>query len=181
MKNIVHKLLLEFADTSSEDKLSKLEIAVLRSMNKKGFTPKTRRSEILSFLSDDVGLDHDETMSMYYLFLRNYTPSGEYSNLDSVIRDLSKGKKIKTTNITARDLVKAKIPFKGSNTSGEWIGNVYVVSSYNWYPIFVFKNNQWYENQNRYSRSTGKQMGQLRPTGNTIPVSKNELNDLIYK
>ncbi len=76
-------------------------------------------------------------------------------------------------------MVKSKIPFTGSNTSGYWYRNSYVVTSYGWYPIFVFKNNQWYENKNKYSRSTGKQMGQLRPTPDTISLTVKELEKII--
>jgi len=182
MKNVVHKLLLEFAQ-DLEDNLSKLEITVLKSLNKKGFTPKTKRSEILGFLSDDLGLDSQESMEMYFLFLHNYLPTGDYDSLESPMRtkfDMY-SKKVKSPNYTARDLVKAKIPFEGSNTRGEWRGNVYVVISYNWYPIFVYKNGQWYENSQGYSMSTKKQMSQLRPDYNAIKVTKRELEDLIYK
>ena len=147
----------------------------------KGFTPKSNRNKVVNYLSEDLGLDAEEAMEIYFLFLHNYKSSGNYGSIIEPIRyKFDKyTKKISTANYTAKDLVKAKIPFKGSNTSGEWIGNVYVVSSYGWYPIFVYKEGRWYENTNRYSRSTGKQMGQLRPTPDTIKLSKDELNDLI--
>ena len=182
MKNVVHKLLLEFAQ-DLEDNLSKLEVSILKNLNRKGFTPKTRRSEILGFLTDQLGLDSQESMEIYFLFLHNYSSTGDYENLESPRRtkfDMY-SKKVKSPNYTARDLVKAKIPFEGSNTRGEWRQNVYVVTSYNWYPIFVYKNNQWYENSQGYSMSTKKQMRQLRPDYDTIKVSKKELEDLIYK
>lgn len=182
MKNLVHTLLLEFAKDLDQG-LSKLEVSILNALNRKGFTPKTRRSEILKFLSEDVGLDGEESMEMYFLFLHNYSSTGNYENLESPRRTKFDKftKKIKSANYTAKDLVKARIPFEGSNTKGEWINNVYVVSSYNWYPIFVYKDGKWYENSNRYSRSTGKQMGQLRPDYNAIPMTKSQLEDLIYK
>jgi hypothetical protein len=58
---------------------------------------------------------------------------------------------------------------------------VYVVFSYDWYPIFVYKDGQWYENQNRYSVSTAKQMSQLRPhgQGEIIDKTKDELWEII--
>jgi hypothetical protein len=57
-----------------------------------------------------------------------------------------------------------------------------VVYSYNWYPIFVYKNGQWFENENRYSMSTAKQMSQLRPhnQGEIIKASKSKLEEIIY-
>lgn len=182
MKNVIHKLLLEFSKDLG-DNLSKLEIFTLKTLTKKGFTQKTRRSEILEFLTDQLGLDSQESMEIYFLFLHNYSSTGDYENLESPRRtkfDMH-SKKIKSPNSRSRDLVKAKIPFEGSNTSGYWYKNAYVVTSYGWYPIFVYKNGQWYENSRRYSISTGKQMSQLRPDYNAIPMTTSELEDLIRK
>jgi hypothetical protein len=73
-----------------------------------------------------------------------------------------------------------KIPFKGSNTHGEYMNGSYVVFSYNWYPIFVFKDGQWFENEDTYSVSTAKQMSQLRPYDQgIIETSKDKLWDII--
>ena len=99
-----------------------------------------------------------------------------------MIRKFTK-RKMKTANIRGRDLVLNKIPFKGSNTHGEYRNGVYAVFSYNWYPIFVFKDGQWFENENRYSVSTGKQMSQLRPygQGDILTTSKDKLWDIINR
>jgi hypothetical protein len=181
MKNIVRKILLEFAETTNEDQLTKLEITILKDLTKKGFKPTaTNRNKILNYLSTNLGFDFKESMELYSLFKNNYSESGDYEFLEKVKRGYGSDRALKSTNKDAKDLVKSKIPFKGSNTTGEWIGNSYVVKSYGWYPIFVFKNNQWYENSKRYSMSTGRQMSHLRPTYETIPLTKDELNDLIY-
>jgi hypothetical protein len=137
-------------------------------------------NKILVYLVDELGFDTDEAKNLFSLFYNNYTSSGNYGELDDIDRGGIK-RKVKSANYTARDLVKSKIPFTGSNTSGEWYRNSYVVKSYGWYPIFVYNEGQWYENAKRYSRSTGKQMGQLRPTPDTIELSIDELNDIIRK
>lgn len=182
MKNVIRRILNEMSLGSSESGFSGEESSVLKLLTNRGFTPKTRRGTIINFLVDDLGYEPKEAMDMYLTFLHNYTSSGDYESVKSprkVKFDFST-KKVPTANYTARDLVQGRIPFKGSNTTGEYIGNVYVVTSYGWYPIFVYKDGKWYENSNRYSRSTGKQMGQLRPKPDTIKLTKDELNDLIY-
>ena len=184
MKNIIRNILLEFAEDSS-DGLSKLEISILKNLNSRDFTPKTRRSTILSYLNDDLGLSSKESMELYFLFLHNYKTNGDYENLDKIKRtDLdSHSKSIRTSNVTARDLVTHRVPFTGSNTHGGFeSGNVYVVRSYRWYPIFVYKDGQWYENSSGYSMSTKKQMSQLRPSkSDTIKLTIDELFNLIHK
>ena len=70
---------------------------------------------------------------------------------------------MRTANNSARDLVQSRVPFKGNNTDGKYENGSFVVSSYNWYPIFVYKDGQWFENKDKYSVSTSKQTSQLRP------------------
>jgi hypothetical protein len=100
-----------------------------------------------------------------------------------LVRTDIRKKKMRTANTRGRELVQNKIPFKGSNTHANYVKDVYVVYSYNWYPIFVFKDGQWFENENRYSVSTAKQMSQLRPynQGEIIKTSKSKLEDIIHK
>lgn len=178
MKNLLKKILLEY--TVNTDYLEKLEIKVLKNLNKAGFVKSTPRNKIILYLTDLLGFEFDEAMNLYLLFINNFLPSGEYETLTNVKRNVTSPSNLKTSNKTARDLVTARIPFKGSNTSGEWVDkNTYVVKSYDWYPIFVYKDGVWYENDTRYSRTTGKQKGQLRPSSETIKISISEIENLI--
>jgi hypothetical protein len=68
------------------------------------------------------------------------------------------------------------------NRNGDWY---YVVTSYNWYPIFLFINNKWYRVSNSYSSSTGKQMSQANPVrwdsgldAKVMMVTKQEIKDI---
>ena len=79
------------------------------------------------------------------------------------------------SNADAESSVAERQPFLGSNLDGKKIGNAYVVFSYGYYPIFVYYNGQWYENADKYSSSTAKQMGQVRPTMDTIKKSTEDL------
>jgi len=66
----------------------------------------------------------------------------------------------KTSNRESTNFVTSRTEFKANNLSGEYINNIYVVKSYGYYPIFIYKDGQWYENKDRYSKSTAKQMTQ---------------------
>lgn len=87
----------------------------------------------------------------------------------------SNGGGVRSSNKDSRALVQSRTPFNANNLSGELYGDTYVVKSYGYYPVFVYKNGTWYENSNKYSKSTAKQMGQARPTSDTNLVSTEEL------
>ena len=83
---------------------------------------------------------------------------------------------VRTSNQRARTQVQSLQPFKGSNTfaeynapQGDTLTHRYVVYSYGYhFPMFIAEwtdnsSPQWYENTDRYSRSTSKQFSQLHP------------------
>lgn len=144
---------------------------------KQGFDRNSDYKDVIKFLDSNFGIVGLEAFQMYQMLKDNF---GNIETGDELIRsDVSK-LRIKSANYKARELVHARIPFKASNTDGEYIGNTYVVSSYGWYPIFVYKDGQWFENKDKYSVSTSKQTSQLRPyRENIIKVSSKELRDLI--
>jgi hypothetical protein len=55
---------------------------------------------------------------------------------------------------------------------GEW---AYVVISYGWYPIYIYKYKKWFEASNTYSSSTSKQMRNTRPTRWNSKIGKEML------
>lgn len=89
----------------------------------------------------------------------------------------------RTSNFKARSLVQSRTPFKGSNTFAEWDGKRFVVYSYgkHW-PLFVWCEvaKCWYENSDKYSRTTSKHRMQLHPLADTVKRSRNNLYSLIY-
>jgi len=174
MKNTIRKILKEEVD----DRKEKLEKYVIKTLKDEGFDLKTPYSKIIQFIDKNFGFFGLDAFELFQLFKDNYFKD-EY---DELIRTDVTKKKLSTSNSTGRDLVTAKIPFKGSNTHANYVKGVYVVYSYNWYPIFVNKDGQWFENENRYSVSTAKQMSQLRPynQGEIIKVSKRKLEEIIY-
>ena len=89
----------------------------------------------------------------------------------------------KIANKNSSTYVENQTPFKANNLSGDFENGSFVVRSYEHYPIFIFNNGQWFENDNRYSVSTAKQMTQcgysIRP--NAIKKNTAELNEMINK
>jgi len=174
MERLIKKILKEEV-SKSQDKFYR---DVVNLLNREGFTGSSDYNQIINFINHHLGIKGMEAFELFQVFKDNWRNPD-----DELVRtDISK-RKLRTSNTRGRQLVLNKIPFKGSNTHGEYVNGSYVVFSYNWYPIFVFKDGQWFENEDRYSRSTSKQMGQLRPydQGLIISTSKDKLWDIINK
>lgn len=175
MERLIKKILKEEVN-KSQDKFYR---DVVNLLNREGFTGSSDYNQIINFINHHLGIRGMEAFELFQVFKDNWRSPDE----DELVRtDISK-RKLRTPNIRGRQLVVNKIPFKGSNTHGEYVNGSYVVFSYNWYPIFVFKDGQWFENEDGYSVSTKKQMSQLRPydQGLIIPASKDKLWDIINK
>ena len=85
----------------------------------------------------------------------------------------------RTSNQQSSQYTRNREPFNGSNLSGKIMPNkAYVVLSYGYYPLYVYKYHKWYENKEKYSVSTSKQLGQSRPTGSTIKKTTKQLEKL---
>ena len=93
---------------------------------------------------------------------------------------------MKTTNSKCKNFVQVKQAFQANNLKAIWKAvdqdqGLYIIYSYNWYPLFVFDKSQdtWFENSGRYSVSTSKQRGQCHPGTKTVLKTIEELQDLI--
>ena len=108
----------------------------------------------------------------YYLeaYMLNYRKDGNYDSLTPETFIDPRFEKAKTTpNTESYKSTRSQMPFYGSNLQGFWEKDhkgvpQYVVLSYGWYPIFIFKNDRWYEVHDRYSSSTAKQISNSDPT-----------------
>ena len=130
MKNIIRKILKEEVSEKQEQYHKKL----IDILTREGFVGTSPYQHILKYLQQQLGIEGMDAFEVYQLFKDNWrTPNKPLER-----KDITK-RKMKTANIRGRDLVLNKIPFKGSNTHGEYRNGVYVVFSYDWYPIFVFK------------------------------------------
>jgi hypothetical protein len=89
---------------------------------------------------------------------------------------------MKVANKNCRQHVQSRTDFTGSNLYGQWRNNIvdpetpdnsrYIVFSYGeHYPMFIYANGCWFENEDKYSVSTSKHRSQSHPHVPTILLS----------
>ena len=92
-------------------------------------------------------------------------------------------------NRDCRSYVERRDEFKANNIFAKWHGKVYVVYSYGeHYPMFLYiadkkPDGGWYENSDKYSRSTSKHHSQARPF-RAVPIqpaSTQDLKNLMFR
>ena len=132
---------------------------------------KTRAAliEVIKGYTPYLNIPEKYSLYLLELYLLNYRKDGNYSNLtkDNFV-DPRKMKGKVTSNPKAGQYTIAQLPFKGSNLEGYWSEDrngkpYYKVVSYGWYPIYIYKDDKWYEITSRYSSSTSKQIGHANP------------------
>lgn len=197
MKDLIIKLLREQLEGTGDNPLSEKEIRMFKYANKFKKNLKTQKEflDLFRTLMSMVGKPESDSRFYYEVYTANYRPEGDYENLNKEnfvhYRDF---KQKKTPNNNAYQYSSAKLPFKGSNLEGKWEINdnnawYYVVTSYNWYPIYLFINNQWYRTSNSYSSSTSKHLSHSNPErrqtydenikDEVISVTPKEINSLM--
>lgn len=193
MKNLILRILKEQLEGVGENPLSEKEVRMFKYVNKLKPTLKTQKEffDLFKTLMKMVGRPESDYRFYYEVYTANYRPEGDYENLNK--RDFVHYRSFKqrrTPNNSAYEYSAAKLPFKGSNLEGFWDINenndwYYVVTSYDWYPIYLFINNQWYRVSNSYSSSTAKHLSGANPMrrmtydpnikDNIISVTPNEI------
>lgn len=148
----------------------KVIVKLFKFLNDEKSKHKTKKSlldatkNILPFF----GINEDYALYILELYLFNYRKDGDYSSLtkDNFV-DPRKMKGKRTSNTNSKLYTMVQLPFEGSNLRGYWKttmdGKIYVVESFGWYPVYIFKDGKWYETSNRYSSTTGKQMYGSQP------------------
>jgi len=133
---------------------------------------KKKRAEILQVienLAPYMNIPADYALYILELYLLNYRKDGDYSGLTKEnFVDPRKQSGKTTPNTKAKLYTIALMPFKGSNLIGQWSKDYkgkpfYEVVSYDWYPVYIFKDDKWYEVTKRYSSSTSRQMENANP------------------
>lgn len=81
---------------------------------------------------------------------------------------------------TCREYARERQTFKGSNLFAEQKGSVYVVYSYgkHW-PLFAYVNGEWFENFEKFSRTTSRHRSMTHPHCETLLMSCDQLNEYI--
>jgi len=172
MRNLIKKILKEQLEGGENDNpLSKKEILLFKYLNKHKHQTKTKKVlvDLIKSMMNVFGLPSNDSLFYYEVYTANFREDGDYENLTKEnFKDYRLFKQNKTPNNKAREYSSAKIPFKGSNVEGKWDINrknewYYVITSYKWYPIYLFINNMWFKASDNYSNSTSKQMSQVNP------------------
>jgi len=185
MRNIIKKILSE----TTTDKLSPQIIFLFKLLNSKKKDLKSKKSVIEFFEKrlKMIGKDSKEAQRYYYLYTLNYRENGDYENItpEEFVNEKN-FPALKVTNVSAGKYAYAKIPFEGNNVRGYWEKDrngveQYVITSYGWYPILVFKNGKWYSVSERYSRATSKQYSNVTRDGiyNTTILRSKDLKSLV--
>ena len=185
MKSLrLYSILLE---ESSERAFSIDEIKIFNLLNreKQNLKSKGEITEYLKKVLGYLGYDKGDSMYYYYLYSLNYRPDGRYEEIkkgeEKSLSDIKAGK---IANYTMSTFAKGKIPFKGNNVEGFWETDPkgvkqFVITSYGWYPIYIFKGKFWYQVSAPFSKSTSKQMSQTRIWGdNRYVLEPQQMNQL---
>lgn len=168
MRLLIKKILRE---QSSENPLSKQEIILFKFMNKV-MEGKPRKDKLYDQLKQGIrmfALDPKKTQYYFDLFNINYREDGKYEKITpEEFKSVKDFKAKKITNTQSGEYTQLKAPFKGSNLKGVWEKDrnheeLYVVYSYNWYPIYIYKKGIWYQIIDSYSSSTGKHISHSSP------------------
>lgn len=172
MNNLIKKILKEFIEGGEGDKaLSNKEVRLFKHLNDKKQELGTK-DEIIKYVQmmlKLMGKSPGEARAYYQAYTQNYRPEGDYENLTKdEFKNFRNFAQKKTTNTSAWEYSTALMPFKGSNLEGIWDDNskgewYYVVTSYNWYPIYLHKDGKWFGVDTNYSSSTSKQISNSRP------------------
>ena len=185
MKDLIKKILNE----ELTNRLSPEVILLFKLIQSKKKELKSKKS-VIEFLEKRlkmIGKDSKEAQRYYYLYTLNYRENGDYENIkpEEFVNEKN-FPALKVTNVSAGKYAYAKIPFEGSNVRGYWQKDrngveQYVITSYGWYPILVFKNGKWYSVSERYSRATNKQYSNVTRDGiyNTTTLRSKDLKRLV--
>jgi len=140
------------------------EVMILKTLNRIQKSAKTKDNIVLELkkILTNLGFSVDEALYYYYTWVQNYRPDAKYADIKkSEFKSMAGLKGDKTTNVGMSQYAKSKIPFKGSNVEGYWERNAkgddqYVITSFGWYPIYLFRDGKWYKTSEHYSSSTGR-------------------------
>lgn len=181
------KRILRLYENRSENAFSNYEIALFKSINKNKdkFNKKDDYILFITRFLSATGRDKFDARYLYLLYTSNYREDGQYEEIkkgSQVIPGFLE-KQRTTSNTNASSFVRNKMPFKGSNLAGKWEKDrfgepQYVVLSYGWYPILIFKEEKWFEVTDRYSSSTSRQISNTRIYGNSTLLSADEMQSL---
>jgi hypothetical protein len=132
---------------------------------------RTRASllEAIKKFAPYMGIPNGFELYILELYALNFRKDGDYSDLtkENFVDPRKQSGKV-VSNPKAQQYTIAQLPFRGSNMEGYWTEDpkgvpYYKVTSYGWYPIYIFKDDKWYEVTQNYSSSTARQKSNANP------------------
>ena len=95
----------------------------------------------------------------------------------------------RVANKNARIYVQNRESFEGSHTFGEWRSTThsprdsrYIVCSYGMHwPLFIWENGVWYENEDKASPTTSKHRTQLHPHAETRLLPADAMREIAWQ
>jgi hypothetical protein len=177
------KKVFKIISEQTEPEINRVIIKLFNLLDSEKKQSKTKKEllEVIKKYAPYFNIPRGHELYLLELYMLNYREDGDYSGLtkDNFVdpRDM-KGRL--TPNNKSSLYTIAKLPFRGSNLEGFWKrgreGNkYYVIQSYGWYPVYIFRDGIWYENVDSYSSSTAKQKSHSRPYD-----YKNSLGEKVY-
>lgn len=181
MNSPIYKSTLKKIFEQAEQVLEPYIVKLFKFLNEEKKKHKTRAAllDVIKNITPYMGVPKGYELYLLELYLLNYRKDGDYKNLTKQNFVDPRKMKGKTTSNTKADLYTiAQLPFKGSNLEGYWARDnkntpYYVVVSYGWFPIYIFKEGRWYEIVDRYSSSTGRQMRNANPVAWDENINEN--------
>jgi len=181
LHSIIKRVLLEEVDDNA---FTKREVIFFKFINEYREAANPSSQQINKFIQSNMpsfGFKPEDFSELLNKYTQNYREDGRYEDTKiSELKQYHTLKSKKVTNTNASERVAELLPFKGSNLEGRWEQDgkgewAYVVISYGWYPIYIYKYKKWFEASNTYSSSTSKQMRNTRPTRWNSKIGKEML------
>ena len=181
LHSIIKRVLLEEVDDKA---FTKREVIFFKFLNEFKESANPSSEKLGKFIQSNMssfGFKPEDYTELSNRYTQNYREDGRYEDTKtSELKQYHNLKTKKVTNTNASERVSELLPFKGSNLEGRWEQDGkgdwgYVVLSYNWYPIYIYKYKKWFETSNSYSSSTSKQMRNTRPTRWNSKIGKQML------
>jgi hypothetical protein len=181
LHSIIKRVLLEEVDDNA---FTKREVIFFKFINEYREAANPSSQQINKFIQSNMpsfGFKPEDFSELLNKYTQNYREDGRYEDTKiSELKQYHNLKSKKITNTNASERVSELLPFKGSNLEGRWEQDgkgdwAYVVISYGWYPIYIYKYKKWFEASNTYSSSTSKQMRNTRPTRWNSKIGKEML------
>jgi hypothetical protein len=164
------KRTVRLSEQSNEPSLRVItKLFILLDEEKKKNRTRASLLEAIKNFAPYMGIPKGFEQYILELYVLNFRKDGDYSNLtkENFVDPRKQSGKV-VSNPKANLYTIAQLPFRGSNLEGYWTEDpkgvpYYKVVSYGWYPIYIFKDDKWYEVTKSYSSSTGRQMSNSNP------------------